>query len=218
MSKLSAQTAILANGAFPAAAAPLEALRLADKVVCCDGAAAKLVANGLEPEWIVGDLDSLDAATRERYRKRLVCVKEQATNDLAKAFSFCLRKGWRDIVILGATGLREDHTLSNLSLLVDFAREASVFLLTDTGCFTPVWCSTQFPSHAGQQVSIFAFDPQVAVYAEGLKYPLDGVRFARWWQAALNEACGEMFKLVFEGGPLLVYQTYRDIAVDLPPL
>ncbi len=211
MIKLSAKTALLANGAFPVGAAPLEALRLADKIVCCDGAADKLVASGIEPSWIVGDLDSLNVDTRERYRKRLVRVMDRHTNDLAKAFRFCVRKGWRDIVILGATGLREDHTLSNLSLLVDFAREASVFMLTDTGCFTPVLTSTQFPAHAGQQVSIFSFDQQVSVYAEGLKYPLDGVFFSRWWKAALNEVCGETFKLVFEGGPLLVYQTYAGV-------
>ncbi len=214
MGKLSAKTAILANGAFPAGAAPLEALRLAEKIVCCDGAADKLMAAGLEPSWIVGDLDSLDAGTRERYRNRLVRAGDQNMNDLAKAFRFCLKKGWRDIVILGATGLREDHALSNLSLLVDFALEATVIMLTDTGWFTPVLRSTQFQSSAGQQVSIFSFDPQVTVYAEGLKYPLDGVSFTRWWNAALNEACGDTFKLVFEGGPLLVYQTYAAAAPE----
>lgn len=208
MENFSAKTAILADGAFPAGAAPLEALRRADRIVCCDGAADQLIAAGLEPSWIVGDLDSVGAETRARCRERLVRVAEQATNDLAKAFRFCVKKGWKDIVILGATGQREDHALSNLSLLVDFALEAAVFMLTDTGWFTPVLRSAQFPSRVGQQVSIFSFDPQVKVYAEGLKYSLEGVAFTRWWQAALNEAAGDSFKLVFEGGPLLVYQTY----------
>ena len=210
MDNLSAKTAILADGAFPAGAVPLEALRLAERIVCCDGAADKLIAAGLDPSWIVGDLDSVSAETRSHYGKRLVRVAEQATNDLAKSFRFCVKKGWRDIVILGATGLREDHTLGNLSLLVDFAREAAVFMLTDAGWFTPVLRSTQFPSRVGQQVSIFSFDPQVKVYSEGLKYSLEGVAFTRWWQAALNEATCDSFKLVFEGGPLLVYQTYAD--------
>ncbi|MDD4101545.1 MAG: thiamine diphosphokinase [Kiritimatiellae bacterium] len=209
MESFSAKTAILADGAFPVGAAPLDALQHADKIVCCDGAADKLIAAGMEPSWIVGDLDSVTAGTRARYGKRLVRVAEQATNDLSKAFRFCVKQGWRDIVILGATGLREDHTLSNLSLLVDFGREASVFMLTDTGWFTPVLQSTQFPSCLGQQVSIFSFDPQVKVYSEGLKYSLEGVLFTRWWQAALNEATGDTFKLVFEGGPLLVYQTFQ---------
>jgi len=208
MNPFFAKTAILANGLFPTGGVPLEALRAAERIVCCDGAAGKLAASGRDPTWIVGDLDSLSEETRGRYQDRLVRVAEQQTNDLSKAFRFCLSKGWRELTILGATGLREDHTLSNLSLLVDFAREASVQMLTDTGWFTPIPGSSRLPSFPGQQVSVFSFDPAVAVYAEGLKYPLDGVRFTRWWNAALNEACGDDFRLVFEGGPLLVFQTY----------
>ena len=203
------KTVILANGQFPTGAVPLSALRTAERIVCCDGACANLVKEtGLEPAWIVGDLDSLVDAERTRYRSRLIRVEEQETNDLSKAFRFCLSKGWRELVIVGATGLREDHTLCNLSLLVDFALEASVLMVTDTGWFTPAPGSSWLPSFTGQQVSIFSFDPAVTVYAEGLKYPLDGVRLTRWWRAALNEACGDAFKLVFEGGPLLVFQTY----------
>jgi thiamine pyrophosphokinase len=214
------RTVILANGAFPSHAVPLEALRGAERVVCCDGAVEKLEEAGLSPAWVVGDLDSLGDAARARYAERLVHAAEQDTNDLAKAFRFCVKRGWHDLLILGATGLREDHTLGNLAWLADFAEELQtaaqgvppvprrVVLLTDTGVFTPVLASTQFRSHTGQQVSIFSFDPGLAVYAEGLKYALDGVRFTRWWQAALNESVGDAFKLVFEGGPLLVFQTY----------
>lgn len=209
MNPFMAKTVILANGQFPGAAMPLKALREAERIVCCDGAVGKLITVAdLEPSWIVGDLDSLDEASRARFNNRLILVSEQETNDLSKAFRFCLSNGWREIVIVGATGLREDHTLSNLSLLVDFALDASVQMLTDTGWFTPIPGSARLPSFAGQQVSVFSFDPEVRVYAEGLKYPLDGVRFTRWWHAALNEACGDAFKLVFTGGPLLVFQTY----------
>ena len=208
MNPLSAGTVILANGAFPTHAVPLAALRAAERVVCCDGAADKLAAVGLEPAWVVGDLDSASESLRARCRDKVVCVREQETNDLAKAFRFCVSQGWTDLVIVGATGLREDHTLGNLSLLADFVQEASVLLLTDTGWFTPLLASGSLPATKGQQVSIFSIDPSTAVSAEGLKYPLDGLRLSRWWQAALNEASGDAISLRFKGGPLLVYQTY----------
>ena len=208
MHVFTSKTVILANGAFPAHAAPLAALRSAKQVVCCDGAADALAGAGLTPTWVVGDLDSVSEAARARFHARLVQVREQETNDLSKAFRFCLSHGWADLVILGATGLREDHTLGNLSLLADFAREASVLLLTDTGWFTPLLTSARLPSSAGQQVSVFSLDPRTAVGSEGLRYPLDGVRLDRWWQASLNEAVGDAFTLTFKGGPLLVFQTY----------
>ena len=52
---------ILAAGDFPQAAAPLRALREAGVRICCDSAAEALVAHGLEPDHIIGDLDSLSA-------------------------------------------------------------------------------------------------------------------------------------------------------------
>ena len=208
MSERFAKTVILANGGFPTHEVSLTVLRTADRIVCCDGAADKLAALGVTPTWVVGDLDSLSDASRARFHDRLAHVPEQETNDLAKAFRFCLAHGWRSVVVLGATGLREDHTLANLSLLVDFAQTASVVALTDTGVFTPLLSSARLHANAGQQVSLFSFDSETAVFAEGLKYPVKGLRVKRWWQTALNEATGDAVLLTFEGGPLLVFQTY----------
>ena len=201
-------TVLLANGAYPVHPFPVNALRSARRIVCCDGAADRLSQAGLEPAWVIGDLDSLSSAARARWSDRLVAVSDPESNDLTKAFRFCVARGWRDLAIVGATGLREDHTLGNLSLLPDFAQEAEVILLTDTGTFRPLLRSARLRAHPGQQVSIFSFDPRTAITSEGLRYPLRRLRLSRWWQATLNEASGDGFDLSFEGGPLLVYQTY----------
>ena len=202
---MKAETVILANGGFPAALEPLSVLRRARRIVCCDGAAVALSAAGLEPAAVVGDLDSLPAVWRKRYADRLAPDPGQADNDLAKAFRYCLAQGWRDLAILGATGLREDHTLGNLAWLVDFAREARVRMVTDHGLFLPVLKSARFPCEPGQAVSIFSFDPATAIRSTGLVYPLRGLRLTRWWQATLNQAAGRRFEVRFRGGPLLVF-------------
>ena len=208
MTIVPSETVILANGDFPSHPIPVGLLRGAIRIVCCDGAAAKLHDFGLEPTRIVGDLDSLDETLREKYADRIVSVTEQNTNDLSKAFRFCVKRNWRDLAILGATGGREDHTLGNLSLLADFQEKANVRLYTDTGVFTAIRKSTVFPSVPGQQVSLFSFTPGLRVYTEGLKYSVENVEFTRWWQAALNESFANEFRITFLGGPLLVFQTY----------
>ena len=202
------KTVVLAAGAFPAGVEALGALRTAARVVCCDGAADALWAAGAEPSWIVGDGDSVSAEMRARFAGRCRFVAEQDTNDLSKAFRFCLANGWREIVILGATGGREDHTLGNLSLLADFAREADVRLVTDAGFFTPLVASAQLASEAGQQVSLIACDAGMRVTAEGLRYPVRGLALSRWWQGTLNEARGASFTVSFDKGTLLVFQTW----------
>lgn len=205
---MTAATVILADGTFPVRPQPLAALRRAPRIVCCDGAARKLRAFGLEPAAVVGDLDSLSPALRRAYGARVVRDPGQDDNDLSKAFRYCLQQGWKNLVVLGATGLREDHTLGNISLLADFAREARVILLTDTGEFRPLLKSGRMTSRPGQAVSVFSLDPATAITSRGLKYPLRRLRLSRWWQATLNEAVGRTVELRFTGGPVLVYLAY----------
>ena len=81
---------ILAAGDFPTHPVPLQALREADFVVCCDSAAGRLLDYGREPDAVVGDLDSLPPALRLRLGERVHQVDEQDDNDLAKAFRFAI--------------------------------------------------------------------------------------------------------------------------------
>ena len=188
---------ILAQGDFPTSERCLQLMHDADLLLCCDGAAATAVDHGFEPDEIVGDLDSLDAALRERFAARLFHDRDQECNDQTKAFRRALSYHPTRIVILGATGRREDHTLGNISLLLDYAREAAcpVVMLTDYGRFTAIFDTATLPSRPGQQISIFAFDNSLTIKSAGLKYPTDQVRFDTLWKATLNEALSESFTL-----------------------
>ena len=129
-------TAILANGKFPESPRALRFLQAASTLVCCDGAAANALRYGREPDYIIGDLDFLSPDLQARFHSKIYCVEEQETNDLNKAYRFCRECNLDNIVILGATGKREDHTLGNLSRLVDFALETpDIHLITDDGEF-----------------------------------------------------------------------------------
>ncbi len=207
---MTSTTAILAAGDFPTHPAPLGALAGAEHVVCCDSAARRLLDYGREPDAVVGDMDSLSPELRQHLGKRIHQVDEQDDNDLAKAFRFALSQGWRDIVILGATGKREDHTLGNIAWLADFAPLAdSVAMVTDNGVFRAYLPPmARFHVVSGTQVSIFGFDPLDPITGTGLKFPVKELRLARWWTAALNEAVTDEVTLSFATGPILVFTTH----------
>ena len=203
------RTVVLANGAFPAHPLPLSMLRTADRIICCDGATEHLLHFGRTPDFIVGDLDSISADLRRQFADILIHITEQETNDLTKAVHFCIAHGWREISILGATGKREDHTLGNISLLADYAEKATVQLLTDYGVFTPQLAShATYESHAGQQVSLCAFDPTTLFSTKNLVYPLDNRAFTSWWQGTLNEAAAEDFTVEISTGKALIFRQY----------
>jgi thiamine pyrophosphokinase len=198
-------TVIVADGSFPQHEVPLNYLKNAKRIVCCDGSTENLLLYGMLPDAIVGDLDSLSDELVTRFADRIHLDESQDTNDLTKAVTWCSENGYKDIVIVGATGKREDHTLGNVSLLADYIKEVNAIMVSDTGIFRPLLKSTAISSFTGQQVSIFSIDPGTEVTSHGLRYPLTRSKITNWWFATLNEALGDSFSLEFSAGRLIVY-------------
>lgn len=197
---------ILANGRFPEAGIPLGYLKTADFIVCCDGAVDKLVDFGLEPGAIVGDMDSITIANAVKYKDRIFSEPEdQDSNDLTKAVRYCLDKSISEVVILGATGLREDHTLGNISLLADYAEYISAKIVSDFGFIIPVNSNDLISSRPGQQISLFAMDMGMKLKSSNLKYPLDYTELKNLWMGTLNESLSDTFSIEFNAGRLLVF-------------
>lgn len=196
----SSEAVILGNGDYPSHPLPLTLLQQADRVICCDGAANEYIRHGHTPFAIVGDGDSLSPENRERFADRLYLSRDQESNDQTKAVRFCLARKIRQIVIVGATGKREDHTLGNISLLMDYMHQADVQLVTDHGIFVPVQNSASFECRPGGQVSLINFGA-VDIRGEGLAYPLSD--FTNWWQGTLNEATQEIITIHAQGSYLL---------------
>ena len=198
-------TVIVADGTFPQHEIPLGYLKNAKRIVCCDGSTENLLLYGMLPDAIVGDLDSLSDALASRFADRIHLDESQDTNDLTKAVTWCSEMGYKDIVIVGATGKREDHTLGNVSLLADYINEVNVIMVTDTGIFRPFLKSSEISSFPGQQVSIFSIDPGAEITSHGLRFPLTRTKITNWWFATLNEALGDSFFLEFNAGRLIIY-------------
>lgn len=203
-------TVIVADGSFPVHEIPLGYLKNSARIVCCDGGTANIVKAGFEPDAIVGDMDSLDSDLAGKFEGKIFKDSGQDTNDLTKAVSWCVRNNYKELVIIGATGKREDHTLGNISLLAEYVKEAETIMVTDTGIFRPLLEGAEIPSFPGQQVSIFALDPNTEITSTGLYYPLKKTRLNNWWVATLNEALGENFTLEFSDGRVIVYLKFAD--------
>jgi thiamine pyrophosphokinase len=181
----------------------------ADRIICCDGSTENLVSAGYVPDAIVGDMDSLSQEMANRFADRIFRDDDQDTNDLTKAVRWCSENGYKDIVILGATGLREDHTIGNISLLIEYIKQVNVIMVTDTGIIQPFLKGCTVSSFPGQQVSVFSIDPETEITSAGLKYPLSHTKILNWWVATLNEALGVSFTLDFEEGKVIVYMKFN---------
>ena len=173
----------MAAGDFPKkGGAARKLLAAATRVVACDSAAdAYRRAFRKWPDVIIGDMDSFSATSCCR---TLVVSPDQNTNDLEKAMAYCAARGWRNPVIVGATGKREDHTLGNVFRALAYG----CTIVTDLGRFIPVRGKATLKVREGAAVSIFAPDPKTRMTSRGLEWPLDDVRFKNLYCATLNRA------------------------------
>lgn len=204
------KTVILAAGDFPSNSVPLDILKRADRILCCDSSVVSLLEHDMEPDAVVGDLDSLPQSVRDRFPERIVHIDEQDDNDLAKTFRYAISNDWKDIVILGATGKREDHTLGNISRLAEFVRDApDIAMVSDYGVFRvflpPFAEMTVAPA---TQISIFSFSPDDPITATGLKYEVNKLKLPLWYTATLNETVADTVTFSFQKSPLVVFESF----------
>ena len=184
------RTVILAAGDFPKkGGAAWRLLAAATRVIACDSAAdAYRRAFRKWPTVIIGDLDSFSGTS---CCCTLVVSPDQDTNDLEKAINYCAAHGWRNPVIVGATGKREDHTIGNVFRALAYG----CTIVTDQGRFIPVRGKATLAVAKGAAVSIFAPDPKTRMTSKGLEWPLDDVKFRNLYCATLNRAAGKRVML-----------------------
>lgn len=86
-----------------------------DFVIYCDSGLKHLEKLGVSPDLIIGDFDSHENPDMDVETIVLPTAKDDT--DTAYAASEAIRRGFRDILLVGVTGGREDHTLVNMYLL-----------------------------------------------------------------------------------------------------
>ena len=202
---------IICDGQFPKTEYPRYLIGSADFVICCDGALKKFMRNSVSifgeerlPDLVIGDMDTLPASWQKKYADIIIKETEQDHNDQTKAVRWALNnlKGISNIYILGATGGRADHTIGNLSLLMEYTRMfdlsgISIEAVADEGTIFAVNDTVEFDCGIGRSVSIFSPDSTLNIKSSGLEYQTDGVVFDNWWKATLNKASQDNVRLEF---------------------
>ena len=202
---------IICDGAFPKREYPHYLISSADFIICCDGALTKFLRHskkifGVErlPDLVIGDMDTLSSTMQKKYSDIIIRETEQEHNDQTKAVRWALNniKSIGTIYILGATGGRADHTIGNLSLLMEYTRmfdlkDICIEAVSDEGTIFPITDTIELDCGQGREISIFSPDSTLRIKSEGLMYKTDDVIFDNWWKATLNKASDDKIRLEF---------------------
>lgn len=201
-------TIIVGNGETPQGEIPMLFLQHARFIVCCDGALEKLLKIDIKPDVVIGDCDSISEERRQQFKDIIIEDKDQECNDLQKALKYCLKQQFGPVAILGASGLRDDHQLANLSILNMYAERMDLIMVSNYGLFSFISEDTTFASTPGQEVSVFSFDGQALFSFSGLQYPVHNRRFAQLWEGSLNKALGNSFTITLNNGRGVVFREF----------
>jgi thiamine pyrophosphokinase len=204
---------IIANGVLPAPEILAECAARAEVILCADGGANSAHMAGLQPHYVVGDLDSVTAETRRALAQaRFVYRPNQDATDLEKTLAFAWEQKIQRALLVGITGLRFDHQLVNLNIAEKFCDRLELEAHDDFGIGSFIRGEGQpvtmhFSSFAGQQISLIAFRRVRDIVTAGLKYALAhedlewGVR-----DGLSNEALADAFAITVGEGNLFCYR------------
>ena len=182
----------------------------APRVVAADGGADRLLRLGVEPEAVIGDFDSISTKAKVLLAGRLFPIREQATTDFDKA----LRSVQAPFVLgIGFSGARLDHGLAVLNSLVRHPDKRCLLLSgQDVVFLAPRDMTIDLPP--GSRLSLFPMG-EVEGTSEGLRWPLQGIRFTPAGMIGTSNQVTGPVRLRFSAALMLVILPRSAVAAAL---
>jgi thiamine pyrophosphokinase len=196
---------LICNGEPLSRALARRLARASDLIVAADGGANAARAIGLTPDVIIGDLDSVSAATLRVFRHSLILkLSRQDNTDLEKALDFLAARHCRAVTILGATGRRMDFTIGNFSALWKYSSLLDLRVVGKGWYAVPVGRRRSIRAPRGTTVSLIPFGPCEGITLRGLRYPLTNASMRVGDTGLSNVVVKSPFRVQVRRGPMLL--------------
>ena len=181
-------------------------------IICADGGANSAKKIGITPDFIIGDLDSVDTGTLKYFRNKskIIKVKRQNDTDVEKCLKFAIRNKYNEVVLLGVTGNRLDHTIGNLGIVLKFFKKIRTHIVAENSLLTPYNNFVSLKSKESEIISIYAFDEKTSITSMGLKYPLKNSKlpFGKK-ESTSNVSIDSVVELKIKGGIVFVIRDFN---------
>ncbi len=175
-----------------------------DFVICADGGLNHAQRMGIEPKLVIGDFDSYKGAPPSSDVITLPCEKDYT--DSYNALYQAKLHGAGEVLFIGASGSRLDHTIVNIALL-KAAREMGIeaVMADKTNRLYLAKNREVITGEKGTTVSLIPLSPVSSITLRGFKYPLNNADiqlFNPIWVS--NELAEERAEIEFREGTLLI--------------
>jgi thiamine pyrophosphokinase len=174
------QALIVANGQMETPIELSSYLKATEFIIAADGGIHHCISLGIQPNVIIGDLDSTSQEEFAAYRKAGVEVIQYPTRkdetDLELALNYARDLGVTEVIILGSLGARWDMTLANILLISNPVYQGMKIRLLDGTQELFLLKAGEQSDIQGDPGDILSLIPLVGdvsgVITDGLEYPL----------------------------------------------
>lgn len=205
---------IVSGGRAPSEKLLREYITYADVVIGADRGCEVLLKHDIVPTYMLGDFDSAKSETIKQLESmgvsKIKYKTEKDYTDTELAFNLALDKGASEIIMLGVTGTRYDHTLANIGLLLK-ALEANVKaqIIDDNNRIYLTNKSIKLSGNKGDIVSLQAYFSNVKdLTIKGAKYELNNYDLKIGESITTsNEFLEKSIEITFKDGILMILHT-----------
>ena len=179
-------------------------------IVSADGGGNICAELGIEPDYLIGDFDSISPLNRERFvNTQIIPAPDQNHTDMQKALEFVLELNPQRIIIFGAYGLRKDHAVGNLLIFHDYAEKIPLEIIDNYGRMTFLGAgSHKLTGLKDKTVSLISFYPVKGLTERNFKYNLENVNLSRSFLGVSNVAKADLCEVEFSEGMLIFYEVF----------
>ena len=189
-----------------------------DKIIAVDAGLEAVKALGLEPDMVVGDFDTVKPGILQYYRQKEHIIwdthqPEKDETDTELALRTAMEAGVSDMVILGATGGRLDHSIGNIHLLYACLQKGVKASIVDekNRLYILAQGKTYRSSETwGKYISFLPLTEEVhGITLKGFKYPLTNRDIRIGTSLCIsNELEAETGTITFRDGVLICVESH----------
>lgn len=183
-------------------------------IICADGGANSVKKIGITPDFIIGDLDSVNKSVLNYYKDKSVIIKYKRQNDtdVEKCLKYAIKKKYEEVILLGVTGDRLDHTICNLGIVIKFYKKIKILINSENSFLIPADKPLQLKSVKGETISLYAFSDKTRITSNGLKYKLNNVALPFGVkESTSNVSTSSLINLKISGGVIFIIRDFNFI-------
>lgn len=165
---------IIANGKSPSKKKIIKLIELGfDFIICADGGTETAKKLNIIPNAIIGDMDSISNKTLKYFSDvEIIKLNRQNDTDVEKCLKYAIRKRFTEVVLLGATGDRLDHSICNLGIVIKFFNKIRIHILHEKSILSCYNSKVSLPAGIGEIFSLYGFGDKCTITISGLKYKM----------------------------------------------